>query len=49
MKMAYYDFLQVAFAVIVPTLLLNDGNTIPVVALGTGRFTAKEVGAGRCL
>ncbi|XP_022115229.2 aldo-keto reductase AKR2E4 [Pieris rapae] len=33
---------QVACAVIAPVIELNDGNTIPVVALGTGRGTAKE-------
>ncbi|XP_075984182.1 aldo-keto reductase AKR2E4-like [Anticarsia gemmatalis] len=34
--------IHTASAVLAPCIELNDGNTIPVVALGTGRGTAKE-------
>ncbi|XP_004928930.1 aldo-keto reductase AKR2E4 isoform X1 [Bombyx mori] len=34
--------LNAAMAVQAPCIQLNDGNTIPIVALGTGRGTAKE-------
>ncbi|XP_038213375.1 aldo-keto reductase AKR2E4-like [Zerene cesonia] len=39
---AFVLLFHISTAVLAPTVLLNDGHRIPVVALGTGRGTAKE-------